>query len=112
MRLTEYRSFVGKLLFAMKKTYPELANLVRELAMHMDTPGPEHWKSIGRMIGYLRHEAVHGLQFNIPKDMAIVGCVDSDFATNKETRKSTTGYLVLLGGCLVSCSFSTECDTK
>ena len=52
------------------------------------------------MIGYLKHEPVHGLQFNIPKDMAIVGCVDSDFATNKETRKSTTGYLVLLGGCL------------
>ena len=60
-RLTEYRSFVGKLLFAMKKTYLELANPVRELAIHMDTPGSEHWKSIGQMIGYLQQEAVHGL---------------------------------------------------
>ena len=103
-QLTEYRLLVGKLLFAMKKTYPELANPMHELATHMDTPGLEHWKSIGQMIGYLKHEAVHGLQFNILKDMAIVGCVDSDFATNKETRKSTTEYLVLLGGCLVSWS--------
>ena len=82
----------------MKKMYPELANLVRELATHMDTPGQQHWKSIGQMIGYLEHEAVHGLKFNILKDMAIIGCVDSDFTTNKETRKSTMGYLVLLGG--------------
>ena len=40
--VTEYRSFVGKLLFVMKKTYPELANSVRELSSHMENPGPEH----------------------------------------------------------------------
>ena len=104
VRLTEYRSFVGKVLFAMKKTYPELANSVRELATHMDCPGPEQWKAVGRMVGFLRHEALHGLKFNVPKDLAIVGCVDSDFATNKDTRRSTSGYLVTLGGCLVSWS--------
>ena len=102
IEVTGYRSFVGKLLFAMKKTYPELANPVRELSSHMECPGEEHWKSIGRMVGYLKHEATHGLRFNKPKDLAIVGMVDSDFATNKDTRKSTTGYLVTVGGCLVS----------
>jgi hypothetical protein len=40
----------------------------------------------------------------VPRDLAIVGYVDSDFATNKETRKSTTGFLVTFGGCLVSWS--------
>ena len=45
--------FIGKLLFAMKKKYPELANPVRELSSHMECPGEEHWKSIGRMVGYL-----------------------------------------------------------
>ena len=60
-RLTEYRSFIRKLLFAMKKMYLELANPVHKLATHMDTLGPEHWKSIGQMIGYLKQEAVHGL---------------------------------------------------
>ena len=42
------------------------------------------------------------MRFNRPKDLTIVGIVDSDFATNKDTRKSTTGYLVTVGGCLVS----------
>ena len=52
IEVTGYRSFVGKLLFAMKKTYPELANPVRELSSHMECSGEEHWKSIGRMVGY------------------------------------------------------------
>ena len=50
----------------------------------------------------MKHEEEHGLRFNRPKDLTIVGIVDSDFATNKDTRKSTTGYLVTVGGCLVS----------
>jgi hypothetical protein len=101
---TEYRSFVGKLLFAMKKTYPELANPVRELSSHMENPGEENWIAVGRIVGYLKHKAEHRLKFNVPRDLLIVGRVDSDFATNKETRKSTTGYLVTVGGCLVSWS--------
>ena len=76
--VTEYRSFVGKLLFVMKKTYLELANSVRELSSHMENPGPEHWKAVGRMIGFLKYEAKHKLRFNVPTDLAIVGCVDSD----------------------------------
>ena len=102
--LTEYRSYVGKLLFAMKKTYPELANSIRELATHMDNPGPDQWKGVERICGYLKYEATHGITFQVPTGLAIVGFVDSDFATNKETRKSTTGYLVTVGGCLVSWS--------
>ena len=53
-------------------------------------------------MGYLKHEATHGLRFKKPKDLAIVYMVNSDFAMNKDTRKSTTGYLVTVGGCLVS----------
>ena len=89
--ITGYRSFVGKILFAMKKTYPKLANAARELSSHMENPGEEHWK----LSVYLKHEAEHGLRFSRSKDLAIVGIVNSDFATNKDTRKSTTGCLVL-----------------
>ena len=38
-----YRSFVGKILFAMKKTYPELANAARELS--------SIWRTLGRSTG-------------------------------------------------------------
>ena len=55
----------------------------------------EHWKSIGQMVGYL-------FALQQAQDLTIVGIGDSDFATNKDTQKSTTGYLVTVGGCLVS----------
>ena len=54
VHVTGHRSFVGKILFSMKKTYPKLANAAQELSSHMENPGEEHWKSIGRMVGYLK----------------------------------------------------------
>lgn len=86
----------------MKKTYPELANAIRELATYMDSPGEEHWKWIGRTVGFLIWNAINGLTFKVPKNLLIEGYVDSDYVTNKETRRSTTGYLITVRGCLIS----------
>lgn len=98
----EFLSCQGKIMFAMKKTCPEISNAVREMAQHMSNPGEVHWKSMTRMMGYLKSMTHTGMTYNKPKDMDIVAFVDSDYATDKETRKSVTGYLVLVGGCLVS----------
>jgi Reverse transcriptase (RNA-dependent DNA polymerase) len=99
---TNYRSIVGKLLFALKKTYPELANSVRMCAQHMDRPGNDHWRAIARIVGYLKHKANHGMIFRKPTDLDVIGFVNSNYASNKEDRKSISGYTVLVGGCLVS----------
>jgi hypothetical protein len=40
--------------------------------------------------------------FKKPTDLDVIGFVDSDYASNKEDRKSISGYLVLVGRCLVS----------
>ena len=33
---------------------PAVANAARELAVQMSHPGPEHWKALGNLIGYLK----------------------------------------------------------
>eukprot|EP00980_Cylindrotheca_fusiformis_P021891 scaffold8736_cov95-Cylindrotheca_fusiformis.AAC.1 len=43
-----------------------------------------------------------------PNDLKIYAYVDSNYATNKETRKSVTGFVVTIGGCLVSYSSKTQ----
>jgi hypothetical protein len=37
-----------------------------------------------------------------PKDLKVYAYVDSNYATNKETRKSVTGFVLTIGGYLVS----------
>jgi Reverse transcriptase (RNA-dependent DNA polymerase) len=100
-KISEYRSILRKLMFAMKKTYPEISNPVRECASHMDNPSTEHWKALARIVGYLKGTKNHGLIYRKPTDMNVTGFVDSDYASNKENRKSITGYLTLVGNCLV-----------
>jgi hypothetical protein len=43
-----------------------------------------------------------------PRDLKVYAFVDSNYATNKETRKSVTGYFVTIGGCLVSAASKTQ----
>lgn len=89
-------------MFTMKKTCQEILNAVREMALHMSNPGETHWKSMTHMMGYLKSMTHTGMTNKKPKNMDIVAFVDSDYASDRETRKSVTGYIVLVGGCLVS----------
>ena len=100
-----YRKFLGRLMWLIRKVAPECGNAVRELAMFMDGPGEEHWRAMGRLVGYLKKSDVH-LKLREPVNLKVYAWVDSNFATNKETRKSVTGYFVTIGGCL--CGFSSK----
>ena len=80
---------------------PECANPVRELAMFMDNPGDDHWKAMSRMIGYIS-EKEPIVKLRKPWNLKVVAFVDSNFATNKETRRSVAGYVVTVGGCLIN----------
>ncbi len=43
-----------------------------------------------------------------PRNLKVYAFVDSNYATNKETRKSGIGYFVTIGGCLVSAALKTQ----
>ena len=50
----KYRSFVGKSTWYTTKLGPDVENAARELAVNMSHPGPEYWKALGRLIGYIK----------------------------------------------------------
>ena len=54
VRMTEYRSIVGKIMYLMTKLAPDLANPARELAQHLSNPGDEHWKALERLVGHIK----------------------------------------------------------
>ena len=99
----EYRSIIGKVLYLVKKVEPTCANAVRELSSFLDNPSQNHWRSVMRLVGYLGAYS-RPLKMRPPVDLTIRGCVDSDWASDPNDRKSVTGFLITIGNCLVDWS--------
>jgi len=101
--VTPYRSIVGKFMYLVTKNFPEGVNVTRELTRHFSNPGEEHWKELGRVVGYLKsHKEEILVTFRKPKELRVTGNVDTNYATNADDRKSITGMYHTLGGMLIS----------
>jgi len=104
---TEYRSIVGKILYLTSKMMIEGCNASRELARYFTGPKEQHWKALYRFVGYLKENKSNiKITYRKPRDLRIVGNVDSDYATNKSDRRSVTGCIMTLGGGTITNWFS------
>ena len=101
VELKPYRRILGKTMWSTLKILPETANATRELSVSMDHPTEIHWKALGRLIGYIKKARLR-LKIRKPVDLRIRGFSDSNYATNKDTRRSVTGYILTLGGALLT----------
>ena len=45
---------MGQLMLYNTKVEPDVANTARELEVHMSHTLIEHWKELGRLIGYIK----------------------------------------------------------
>jgi hypothetical protein len=97
---TLYRSGVGMLLFLVKHSRPDIANAVRELSKMMDGPSPAAMKELKRVIKFVLDTQDYGLKLE-PDKMTnnrwnLKVYTDSDWAGDKDTRLSVTGYVLFL----------------
>ena len=102
-----YQSGVGMLLYLVKHSRPDIANATRELSKVMDEPTPAAMKELKRVMKYVIDTKNYGLKMspkmmNADGNMEVVLFSDSDWAGDKETRMSVTGYCVFLQGCPIS----------
>ena len=100
----EYHSMVRKILYFVKKVSPVCANACRKLSQHLDSPGESHWCAVERQLGFLRNDPENRkLKMRPPTELRVHNVVDSLFADNPDTRKSTSAYLGMVGkGALVN----------
>jgi hypothetical protein len=49
VKIDEYISLVGKIMYYTTKLAPELSNAVRDLSSHLFNQGEEHWMELGRL---------------------------------------------------------------
>ncbi|XP_031274820.1 secreted RxLR effector protein 161-like [Pistacia vera] len=90
-------------MYVMISTRPELSFAISLLSIFMSNPGFEHWLALKRLLRYINSSLNVGLEYCKRYDsLDLVGFVDSDFAGDKNTKKSTTTYFFTLGGNCVS----------
>ncbi|WOH00570.1 hypothetical protein DCAR_0519936 [Daucus carota subsp. sativus] len=96
-----YRRLVGRLLY-LTISRPDLAYGVHVLSQYISNPRSDHLQAAYKMVRYIKGTVGQGLFF--PKDNSNQLCAysDSDWGACKETRRSLTGYCILLGSSLVS----------
>ena len=98
----EYRSVLGKLMFYVTKLSPECSFACGQLARQMHNPGEDHWKAMGRIIGYLIGKKKHELVIRTQKELRVMSFGDASCRDCKETRRSSTGDIHTIGGSIVS----------
>ena len=45
---------MGQLMWYKTKVIPSVVNVARELVIHISHPETEHWKALGRLVGYIK----------------------------------------------------------
>lgn len=96
-----YKEAVGSLMYAMVATRADLAFAVSMVSQFMSRPGPLHWAAVKRIMRYLKGTLELKLCLG-GKDISPKGYCDADWGGDLTTRRSTTGYVFLMGGGAIS----------
>ena len=79
-------------------TRPDIAFAAGSLAMFSTKPTKDHWTALKRVFRYLRGTINLGILYSQKSSQECVGFSDADWAGDINDRKSTSGYLFLIGG--------------
>lgn len=85
---TLYRRLIGCLSF-----------VVHKLSQHMQQPRAPHLDVVNHLLRYLKSAPGQGLFFPRKNALNLTAFADADWSSCVDTRRSTTGFCVFLGGC-------------
>ncbi|KAE8224207.1 hypothetical protein CF319_g2861 [Tilletia indica] len=97
-----YLAIVGCLAYLAQGTRPDLAFLVSALGKFNADPTVAHLEAAKRALRYLRGSSATRLVFGGNGSVEVVGFVDSDWAADKDDRRSTSGFVFTMNGGAVS----------
>ncbi|KAL0339249.1 UNVERIFIED_CONTAM: Retrovirus-related Pol polyprotein from transposon TNT 1-94 [Sesamum angustifolium] len=90
-------------MFLMVCTRPDIAYAISCLNRHMSNADPPHWEALKWLLRYLNGSANLGIVLSkCPEGADLVGYVDSNYANDRDSRKSTTPYVFTLCGSCIS----------
>ncbi|KAL0424733.1 UNVERIFIED_CONTAM: Retrovirus-related Pol polyprotein from transposon TNT 1-94 [Sesamum radiatum] len=83
------------------KSKPDYVCLLKK-SLYMSNAGSPHWEALKWLLKYLNSSANRGLMFSkCAKGVNLTGYVDSNYANDRDSRRSTTSYIfTLCGSCI------------
>jgi len=101
-----YQEMVGSLLYLSCWTRGDLAATVSQLSRYMSSPTQDHLVACKHCLRYVRATAhlqlVYGAALDFRENMNLLAYADADWAGDKTERKSTSGYIIMLGTAAVA----------
>ena len=106
MRDVPYTKAVGKTLY-LRLTRLDAIAAIANCARFMANPGRIHWKALKRILRYLSGTRYWGLIYRATGKTLddlwdVILYVDSDHASDPDTRKSRYGFIIIVNGCPVA----------
>ncbi|XP_070045732.1 secreted RxLR effector protein 161-like [Nicotiana tomentosiformis] len=101
MKAVPYASAVGSLMYAMLYIRPDIYFAVSVVSRFQSNPGREHWTAVKHIIKYLKRTRDCMLVYH-SNDLVPIGYTDSDFQSDIDVRKFTSGNVFSLGGGAIS----------
>ena len=92
---TIYRTYIGKLNF-LSNTRPDISFAVQTLNQFMQKPTSSHMAALDHLLRYLSGTSGQGILLKGLDSLHLTAYSDSDWASCPTTRRSVTGYVVLL----------------
>ena len=99
-----YQWALSSLMYPMLATWLDLAYTIAALGCHTVNPGPDHQHALNRVFHYLQATANHQLVLgrNATSIPTLLSYANSDWASNINNHKSTSGYVFTLRGGAIS----------
>lgn len=99
----QYRKLLGMLMYLLK-TRPDLAFPLCRAATVMSNPTSIHWKHLWRIFAYVYHTKHISLTYDKSPTSTptLFGYTDSDWATDRDTRRSVSSFAIYFCNRLVS----------
>ena len=97
-----YRQLVGSLLYMKNTTRPNIAFSTSLLSTFLENPSRLLWEAAKRVSRYLSQTKSNGNRSRLESRAGLHGYTNSDFAADKETRRSVSGFVLKMAGGTIS----------
>lgn len=100
---TLYKQIVGSLMYVIV-TRPDIMHAVSLISRHMECPTKLHLHVVKRVFRYLKGTIEFRIFYRKSVKSGLIGFKNSDYAGDRDDRRSTSGYAFMMGSGAISWS--------